>query len=83
MTTRENNNPLQNYARYTSIGIQMLVIIVLGVFGGYKLDQYLGTTPLLTIILSFAGVTLAIYHAIKDFLRSTKKDPEKNPKRNT
>lgn len=78
MSTPENNNPLQNYARYTSIGIQMLVIIILGVFGGYKLDQYLGTLPLLTIILSFAGVSLAIYHAIKDLLRNDKKDPRKN-----
>jgi ATP synthase protein I len=77
MTTPENNNPLQNYARYTSIGIQMLVIIILGVFGGYKLDQYLGTLPLLTIILSFAGVSLAIYHAIKDLLKNGKKDPGK------
>ena len=78
MTTRENNNPLQNYARYTSIGIQMLVIILLGVFGGYKLDQYLGTLPLLTLILSFAGVTLAIYHAIKDFLKNDTKKSGKN-----
>jgi ATP synthase protein I len=67
MTTPENNNPLQNYARYTSIGIQMLVIIILGVFGGYKLDQYLGTLPLLTIILSFAGVSLAIIMPLKTF----------------
>lgn len=77
MITPENNNPLKNYAKYTSMGIQMLVIIILGVFGGYKLDQYFGTTPLLTVILSFAGVTLAIYYAIKDLLRSNKKNPGK------
>ena len=74
MTARESNNPLQNYARYTSIGIQMFVIIFLGVFGGYKLDQYIGTAPLFVIIFSFAGVTLAIYYAIKDLIRK-KKDP--------
>jgi ATP synthase protein I len=76
MSDPHNNNPLQNYARYTSIGMQMLVIIFLGVFGGYKLDKYIGTTPLFIIILSFAGVSLAIYYAIKDFLKNNKpKDP--------
>lgn len=68
----QQNNPLQNYARYTSIGLQMLVIIFLGVFGGYKLDHLLHTAPLFTIFLSFAGVSLAIYHAIKDFIRFNK-----------
>jgi F0F1-type ATP synthase assembly protein I len=77
MSNPDNNNPLQNYARYTSIGIQMAVIIFLGVFGGFKLDQYLGTTPLLIILLSFAGVTLAIYHAIKDFLKQNKRKEDK------
>ncbi len=73
MSNLRHNNPLQNYARYTSIGLQMLVIIFLGVFGGFKLDQYLGTTPLFIILLSFAGVSLAIYHAIRDFIKQNKR----------
>ena len=73
MSSPRDKSPLENYARYTSMGIQMLVIIFLGVFGGYKLDQLAGTTPLLTLLLSFAGVTMAIYLAIKDFLKKNKK----------
>ncbi len=73
MLKPKDNNPLENYARYTGMGIQMLVIIFLGVFGGYKLDQLAGTTPLLTLLLSFAGVSMAIYFAIKDLLRINKK----------
>jgi len=64
--------PLQNYARYSGIAIQMLVIIFLGVFGGYKLDQVLGTKPLLIVLLSLAGVTIAIYQAVKDFIKQKK-----------
>lgn len=80
MNQQENNNPLRNYAHYTSIGVQMLVIIILGVFGGYKLDQYLGTAPVFVVLLSIAGVALAIYHAVKDLLKNTKKDAgEKKP----
>jgi F0F1-type ATP synthase assembly protein I len=74
MSNPRDNSPLRNYARYTSIGIQMGVIIFLGVFGGFKLDQWTGTTPLFIILLSFAGVTLAIYHAIKDFLKINNKN---------
>jgi len=60
---------LNSYARYSSMAIQMLVIIILGVFGGYKLDQWLGTEPILTVILSLVSVVLAIYLVTKDLLR--------------
>jgi hypothetical protein len=64
-------NPLKNYAKYSSIAFQMLVIILLGVFGGYKLDQYLELKfPVFTLVLSLASVALAIYYAIKDFLKN-------------
>ena len=64
--------PLNNYARYSGIAIQMLVIIFLGVFGGYKLDQALSTSPLLTVILSLGGVAIAIYLAVKDVIKIKK-----------
>ena len=60
---------LENYARYSSIAFQMLVIILAGVFAGYKLDQWLHTRPVFTIILSFGSVILAIYYVTKDLLR--------------
>lgn len=73
MEKAPEKNPLGPYVRYTSMGIQMLVIIFLGVFGGYWLDRIAGTKPLLTILLSLAGVSMAIYHAVKDLLKSDKK----------
>ena len=61
---------LPNYGRYSSIAIQMLVIIVAGVFGGFKLDEYLKLHfPIFTILFSFLSVALAIYYVIKDFLK--------------
>jgi F0F1-type ATP synthase assembly protein I len=51
------------------MGLQMLVIIMAGVFGGYKLDQWLHTGPLLTIILSIVSVFLSIYSITRDLLR--------------
>jgi F0F1-type ATP synthase assembly protein I len=64
---------LESYARYSSIAFQMLAIILLGVFGGYKLDQWLHTRPVLTLILSFGSVILAIYVVTKDLIRNKKK----------
>lgn len=60
---------LNNYARYSSIAIQMVVIIILGVFGGYWLDMWLATAPIFTVILSLFSVVVAIYLVTKDLLK--------------
>ena len=59
---------LNNYARYSGLGIQILVLIFAGMYGGYKLDKYLHLKfPAFTILLSLAGTALAIWYAVKDF----------------
>lgn len=68
MTTDPKKN-LNSYARYSGMAFQMLVIILLSVFGGLKLDQYLHTRPVFTIILTVAGVIVSIYYALKDLLK--------------
>ena len=60
---------LNSYARYSSLAFQMLVIILLGVFAGLKIDQWLHTKPVFTVILSIVFVFLSIYYATKDLLR--------------
>ena len=69
MDPDKKKRPLENYTRYSSIAFQMLVIILVGVFAGYKLDHWLRTSPVLTIIFSFGSVILAIYYVTKDLLR--------------
>lgn len=70
---RKKKKYLDNYARYTSIALQMLVIIVAGVVGGWKLDEWLNLKfPVFTILLSILSVAIAIYSAIRDFLKSDK-----------
>ena len=51
------------------MAIQMLVIILVGVFAGFKLDQWLHTKPILTVIFSLISVALSIYFATRDLLR--------------
>ena len=64
------NKPLKSYAKYSGIAFQMGAIIFLGTWGGYKLDQYFNfESHILTLILSIVSVFLAIYFAIKDFIK--------------
>jgi F0F1-type ATP synthase assembly protein I len=66
----QKKNYLNNYAKYSGIAIQMLVIILLGVFGGYKLDQWMKLSfPVFTILLSLLSVFFAIYSVVKDLLK--------------
>ena len=60
-----------NFIKYSSISSQMLVIILVGVYGGIKLDKLVRIGfPVFTVILSVGSVALAIYYAIKDFIKS-------------
>jgi ATP synthase protein I len=64
------NDGLKDYAKYTSLGVQMIIIILVTVWGGIKLDKLFGLeTPVFTIILSLLGVFAAIYTAVKDFIK--------------
>jgi ATP synthase protein I len=60
---------LNAYTRYSGMGLQMLVIIMAGVFGGYKLDQWLHTSPVLIIIFSIIFVTISIYSVTRSLLK--------------
>ncbi|MCX6258522.1 MAG: AtpZ/AtpI family protein [Bacteroidia bacterium] len=63
-------NRLSNYAKYSSLALQMAVIILAGVFGGLKLDRWIGWKfPLFTLVLSLTSVSLAIYFAVKDLIK--------------
>jgi F0F1-type ATP synthase assembly protein I len=74
MKENRNKNSLENYARYSSLAIQMLVIIFIGVFGGFKLDALLHTSPLFTVLLSLLAVAAAIYNSVKDFIKPGRKN---------
>ncbi|MDR2868489.1 MAG: AtpZ/AtpI family protein [Bacteroidales bacterium] len=65
----KNDRPLKGYAHYSGISVQMIVIIGGFAFGGVKLDEYLNLKPLFTLLLSLAGIALAMYYVIKDLIR--------------
>ncbi len=67
---KKESQKLNAYAKYSSITIQMAVVIIIGVFGGLKLDQFLENSfPIFTLSLSVISVALAVYLAIKDVIK--------------
>lgn len=68
-----DKDQINYYAKYSALAFQMAVIIGLGTFGGYKLDQLLGLKfKIFTILLALVSVIAAIYYAVKDLLKPKK-----------
>lgn len=58
-------NQLNQYARFSAMGLQMGGIIFLFVWGGHKLDQHLKLQfPVFTLTGSVLGIGSAIYFVI-------------------
>jgi ATP synthase protein I len=60
-----DNNPMNAYAKYGGMGFQMIAIIGLFTFAGYKIDQAANhQVKWVTAILSLAGVFISLYVVI-------------------
>lgn len=61
---------LNSAARYSGLAFQMIAIILVGVFGGIKLDELVKWDfPVFTLVLTILAVVASMYYAIKDFIR--------------
>jgi len=70
MKEQNPKNKFNNYVKYSNLAIQMMLIIVAGAFGGFKLDEYLNWGfPVFTLVLSVGAVITAIYIAVKDLIK--------------
>ena len=60
---------LTDYGKYSGMATQMLVIMLLFIYGGYKLDEYLQWKyPIFIIVFSFLGVVVAIFVVVRELL---------------
>jgi hypothetical protein len=70
LSPEKKKKSLVSYTRYSNIAFQMLIIILIGVFGGVELDKWLKlSVPVFTIVLSLL---------LKSTKSNGKKDPDKN-----
>ncbi len=71
MTKDQNRkSALSDYGRYSSLAFQMIAIILVGVFGGVKLDKIVKWEfPVFTLVLTILAVIMSMYYAVKDIIR--------------
>ena len=69
-TPKKKKQSLSDFGKYSGMGLQMAVIMAAGVLSGHWLDGVLSLKfPVFTLILALAGVFLALWYFIKDFLK--------------
>jgi F0F1-type ATP synthase assembly protein I len=67
---KKTSSSLSTYVKYSSLSAQMILIVLAGCYGGILIDKWIDWNfPAFTLFLSIAGVALAMYIAIKDFLK--------------
>lgn len=64
---KKTPKPLNSYARYTGIAFQMIAIMLMAGFGGIKLDEWLQTSPIFTVVLLLLAVVIAMVNVIREF----------------
>lgn len=68
-----SKNNLNTYARFSSIALQMLVIIGVGTYIGLKLDEYFPNHyNAYTIILTLVSVILSMVYVIRRIIADSK-----------
>jgi F0F1-type ATP synthase assembly protein I len=63
---QKDKKALNDYGRYTGLAFQMLAVIGVFTFIGYKLDRWLELSyPIFTIVLIFLSVIASLYSIIR------------------
>lgn len=72
---KNNNNekkgsPLKFYAKYSSLGLQMIVIILAGAFGGRAIDNRISYEfPIFTVVLTILAVIIATVYGMRGLFK--------------
>lgn len=62
----KDKKSLDSYIRYSGVGFQMIAIIGVCTFIGYKIDQYRGSEQLIfSALFGLIGVCASLYFVIK------------------
>ena len=62
---------MKSFTRYSGMGFQMIIIILLFYWAGSKLDERAANEkPVYTAILTVLGVFAGLYIVLKDFIRN-------------
>lgn len=75
MNSEESKKSISKFARFSSVGVQMGVVIALFTWlGTYLDDKYHTQTPWWTIALSLFGVVAGLVLVIREVIKMSKED---------
>lgn len=75
--SKSNKSNMKTYARFSTVGIQMGVVIGGCAWLGQYLDQKYGTkTPWWTLVLSLFGVAVGLILIIREVIKMNKENDE-------
>lgn len=75
------------FIAYSTAGLQLALILVLFVYGGYKLDVKFGSSPVFVLLGAILGMVFGLYNLLKglkevDRAMQEEKNEDKDKKRN-
>ncbi|NRA10375.1 MAG: AtpZ/AtpI family protein [Crocinitomicaceae bacterium] len=71
----ENKKGGNKFVKFSSLGVQMIVLIGGGAWGGQLLDNKMhNAKPIFTIIFSLLGIGASLYFVIKEANKLSKDD---------
>ena len=80
MTDKQDRKALyRELGKYSALGLEMAISVVIGLAIGYYLDKWLGTSPWLTIVwigFGFAAGVRSLYRAAVKSEKDLEKDEE-------
>lgn len=78
MTDKQDRRKLfRELGKYSALGLELAIAVILGLAIGYYLDKWLGTGPWMTVIWMAIGFAAGLRSLFRAALRSGK-DLEKN-----
>lgn len=84
MTDKQDRKELfRELGRYSALGLEMAISVVIGLAIGYYLDKWLGTSPWLTIVwiaIGFAAGVRSLYRAAVQSGKDLEKNEEEKRK---
>ena len=84
MTDKQDRRELfRDLGRYSALGLEMAIAVILGLAIGYYLDKWLGTGPWMTVVwlgIGFAAGVRSLYRAALRSGREQEKEEEKKRK---
>ena len=67
---KQNKKKAVDFIKYSGLGFEMIAIIALGTYGGYKLDAWLENDfKIFTLVLMVLSVILSILYGVRNLLK--------------